>query len=183
MKAVETALPGVLILEPKVFSDERGYFFESFREERFAEIVGRSVRFVQDNESRSRRGTLRGLHYQVPPRAQGKLVRCVEGAIFDVAVDLRRSSATFGKWFGVELSDNNRRQLWIPEGFAHGFLALTEFARVLYKTTDYYAPECDRVVAWNDPVLGIEWPSLGGEFLLSEKDRTAPFLSAAELFP
>ena len=182
MRIITTDIPDLLILEPVVFGDERGYFFEAFHHERFCRAVGQEVRFVQDNESRSKRGVLRGLHYQLPPRAQGKLVRCVEGAIFDVAVDIRRSSPTFGRWVGVELSDANKRQLWIPAGFAHGFLALTDAARLLYKTTDYYAPECDRAIAWNDPALAIAWPELDVPLTISAKDQAAPMLRSAQLF-
>lgn len=182
MRVIPTAIPDLLLLEPTVHRDARGYFFEAFHQRRFEEAVGRPVTFVQDNESRSVRGVLRGLHYQLPPHAQGKLVRCVEGVVFDVAVDLRRSSPTFGRWVGVELSDENKRQFWIPEGFAHGFLTLSEAARLLYKTTDYYASTCDRALAWNDPRLAIAWPELDVAPILSEKDRAAPFLADAELF-
>ncbi len=182
MKVFATALPEVLILEPVVHGDARGYFFEAFHARRFAELTGVTAVFVQDNESRSRYGVLRGLHYQLPPHAQGKLVRCVEGVIFDVAVDLRRSSPTFGRWVGVELSDENKRQLWIPPGFAHGFVTLSEYARLLYKTTDYYAPECDRAVRWDDPAIGIAWPQLTKPLILSTKDQCAPLLAEAEVF-
>jgi len=183
MKITPTALPDVLIVEPTLFSDARGFFFEAFHEARFQEAVGQPVRFVQDNESCSVRGVLRGLHYQVAPHAQGKLVRCIEGVVFDVAVDLRRSAPTFGQWVAVELSEANRRQLWIPPGFAHGFLTLSERARLLYKTTDYYAPACDRSLAWNDPQLAIAWPKLEMPLILSEKDRSAPPLAEAECYP
>lgn len=183
MKVTPTALPDVLIVEPTLFSDARGFFFEAFHEARFQEAVGQPVRFVQDNESCSVRGVLRGLHYQVAPHAQGKLVRCIEGVVFDVAVDLRRSAPTFGQWVAVELSEANRRQLWIPPGFAHGFLTLSERARLLYKTTDYYAPACDRSLAWNDPQLAIAWPQLDVPLILSEKDRSAPPLAEAECYP
>src|SRR5574343_200665 len=151
-----TALPGVLILEPKVFGDERGFFFESFSERDFAAATGLTVSFVQDNHSRSAAGVLRGLHYQLPPAAQGKLVRVTAGEVFDVAVDVRRSSPTFGHWAGVRLSGENKRQFWIPPGFAHGFVTLTETADFLYKTTAYYAPDAERCLAWNDPALAIE---------------------------
>lgn len=157
------------MLEPKVFGDERGFFFESYNEQSFAEVIGRSVRFVQDNHSRSTRGVLRGLHYQVE-QPQGKLVRVIAGEIFDVAVDIRRDSATFGQWVGAMLSAGNRRQLWVPEGFAHGFLVLSDVAEVLYKTTDFYAPEHERCIRWNDPDLDIDWP-LNMEPVLSAKDR------------
>lgn len=157
------------MLEPKVFGDERGFFFESYNEQSFAAVIGRSVRFVQDNHSRSTRGVLRGLHYQVE-QPQGKLVRVIAGEIFDVAVDIRRDSATFGQWVGAMLSAGNRRQLWVPEGFAHGFLVLSDVAEVLYKTTDFYAPEHERCIRWNDPDLDIDWP-LNMEPVLSAKDR------------
>ena len=160
MKVIETAIAEVKIIEPRVFEDERGFFFESFNQQRFEEAVGQPVAFVQDNHSRSSRGVLRGLHYQQAPHAQGKLVRCVAGAVWDVAVDLRQSSPTFGQSVGVELSAGNRRQLWIPAGFAHGFLTLSESAEFLYKTTDYYAPAAEVCLRWNDPVLAIAWPEV-----------------------
>lgn len=169
MQAERLAIPEVVMLEPKVFGDERGFFFESYNEQSFAEVIGRSVRFVQDNHSRSTRGVLRGLHYQVE-QPQGKLVRVIAGEIFDVAVDIRRDSATFGQWVGAMLSAGNRRQLWVPEGFAHGFLVLSDVAEVLYKTTDFYAPEHERCIRWNDPDLDIDWP-LNMEPVLSAKDR------------
>jgi dTDP-4-dehydrorhamnose 3,5-epimerase len=181
MNVVRTAIPDVLILEPKVFEDDRGFFFESFNQRLFNGAIGREVRFVQDNHSRSRKNVLRGLHYQIR-RAQGKLVRVVAGEVFDVAVDIRRSSPTFGRWVGVTLSAENRRELWIPEGFAHGFIVLSDFADFLYKTTDYWAPEFERGIAWNDPAIGIAWP-VAGEPHLSAKDRAAPPLSKAECFP
>jgi dTDP-4-dehydrorhamnose 3,5-epimerase len=165
-----TAIPDVLILEPKVFGDSRGFFFESFNQQDFNHVTGLDVHFVQDNHSRSAQGVLRGLHYQVQ-RPQGKLVRVVRGAVFDVAVDIRNSSPTFGQWVGVELSADNHRQLWIPPGLAHGFLTLTEHAEFLYKTTDYYAPEHERCLAWDDPTLGIVWPLSGAAPTLSAKDR------------
>ena len=169
MKVTPTAIPDVLILEPKVFGDERGFFMESFNQRAFDEAVGRHVEFVQDNHSRSAKGVLRGLHFQLPPYAQGKLVRVVQGRVFDVAVDVRRSSPTFGQWVGLELSGENRRQLWLPQGMAHGFLVLSDSADFLYKTTDYYAPAHERCIAWNDPDLAIDW-QLVGEPLLSAKD-------------
>jgi dTDP-4-dehydrorhamnose 3,5-epimerase len=180
MRIVETALPGVLLLEPKVFEDERGCFFESFNERTFAGASGRKVTFVQDNHSRSIRHVLRGLHYQIR-QPQGKLVRVVAGEVFDVAVDLRRHSRTFGKWFGAVLSAENKRMCWIPEGFAHGFLVLSEAADFLYKTTDFYAPEHERCIVWNDPDIGIAWP-LVGEALISTKDRAGKRLQDAEVF-
>ncbi|MCV2422806.1 dTDP-4-dehydrorhamnose 3,5-epimerase [Paucibacter sp. DJ2R-2] len=182
MKVSATSLPDLLIIEPRVFGDARGFFTESWSEKVFDEAVGQPVRFVQDNHSRSARGVLRGLHYQLPPHAQGKLVRCVSGAVFDVAVDLRRSSPHFGRWAGVELSADNHRQLWIPPGFAHGFLVLSESADFLYKTTDTYAPQAEGSVRWDDPAIGIEWPDLGLAPLLAEKDLKAPLLKDAKHF-
>lgn len=185
MKVTPTAIPDVLVLEPKVFGDARGFFLESFNRKAFAEAAGRDVDFVQDNHSRSARGVLRGLHYQVR-QPQGKLVRVVRGAVFDVAVDIRRASPTFGRWVGVELSEDNHRQMWVPPGLAHGFLVLTQSADFLYKTTDYYAPEHERCIAWDDPELGIAWPfaQYGIEApLLSAKDRQGAPLRAAEPMP
>ncbi|MCM2265959.1 MAG: dTDP-4-dehydrorhamnose 3,5-epimerase [Desulfuromonadales bacterium] len=181
MKVIRTDIPDVLVIESKVFGDDRGFFLESYNARTFCEATEISPVFVQDNHSRSVKGVLRGLHYQLPPAAQGKLVRCVVGEIFDVAVDIRRSSPTFGKWVGEVLSAANKRQMWIPEGFAHGFLTLSDAAEVLYKTTEYYRPECDRGIRWDDAVLGIDWP-LAGPPILSEKDRLAKPLHAAELF-
>lgn len=169
MQVIQTKIPDLLLLEPQVFGDDRGFFLESWNQRRFDETVGRSVTFVQDNHSRSGRGVLRGLHYQLPPAAQAKLVRCVVGEVFDVAVDLRRSSATFGHWVGIVLSADNKRQLWIPEGFAHAFLVLSEVAEFFYKTTAYYAPEYERCICWDDPDLAIDWPLK--QPLLSDKDR------------
>jgi dTDP-4-dehydrorhamnose 3,5-epimerase len=182
MKVTRTALPEVLLLEPKVFGDERGFFLESFNERAFCAAVGREVRFVQDNHSRSSQGVLRGLHYQLAPHAQGKLVRVVSGSVFDVAVDMRRSSATFGRWVGFELSAANHLQLWIPPGFAHGFLVLSETADFLYKTTDYYAPQSEGAVRWDDPTIAIQWPDAGTPPQLSGKDRAAPSFAAATAF-
>lgn len=182
MKATPTAIPEVLILEPKVFGDARGFFFESFNQKAFNEATGLNLNFVQDNHSRSAKGVLRGLHYQLPPHAQGKLVRVVRGAVFDVAVDIRKGSPTFGQWVGVELSEDNRRQLWIPPGFAHGFLTLSDSADFLYKTTDYYAPSHECCIAWNDPQIGVQWPNTGSTPLLSTKDqRGLPFPGSNEL--
>jgi dTDP-4-dehydrorhamnose 3,5-epimerase len=180
MKVTALDIADVLLLEPTVHGDERGFFFESFNQARFDSAVGRNVTFVQDNHSRSSRGVLRGLHYQIM-RPQGKLVRVVEGEVFDVAVDLRKSSPTFGKWAGALLSAENKRQLWVPEGFAHGFLVLSDTAQFLYKTTDFYSPEHERALIWNDPTLGIRWP---GDIspVLSQKDAVAPTLEAADLF-
>lgn len=170
MNVIKTAIPDVLIFEPKVFGDERGFFFESFNHKLFEEAVGYPVTFVQDNHSKSSKGVLRGLHYQLPPHAQGKLVRCVAGEVFDVAVDIRKSSPTFGQWVGVHLSGENKRQLWIPEGFAHGFVTLTETAEFLYKTTNYYSPQSEGSIRWDDPHVGVEWP-IFEEPSLSIKDR------------
>lgn len=181
MNVIKTAIPEVLIFEPKVFGDDRGFFFESFSQRLFDEAVGRKVQFVQDNHSKSKKGVLRGLHYQQAPHAQGKLVRAVEGEVFDVAVDVRKSSPTFGHWVGVHLSADNKRQLWIPEGFAHGFLVLSESAEFLYKTTDYYSPQSESSIIWNDPDLNIAWP-LTVEPELSAKDAVAPSFSSATFF-
>jgi dTDP-4-dehydrorhamnose 3,5-epimerase len=182
MKITSTSLPEVLILEPKVFGDSRGFFMESYNRRAFNEAVGHDVEFVQDNHSRSTRGVLRGLHYQLPPHAQGKLVRVVQGAVFDVAVDVRRGSPTFGKWDGVELSAENHRQLWIPPGFAHGFLVLSAVADLLYKTTDYYSPADERAMRWDDPDIGIRWP-LTTLPALSQRDAAAPLLRETAAFP
>lgn len=180
MKVIETSIPEVLIIEPKVFGDERGFFYESFNAAAFEAATGLKRQFVQDNHSKSQRGVLRGLHYQIQ-RPQGKLVRVVAGEVFDVAVDLRKSSPSFGRWFGTHLSAQNQRQLWIPEGFAHGFLVLSESAEFLYKTTDYYAPEHERSLRWDDPRLGIQWP-FDGTPQLSKKDLEGKLLDEAELF-
>jgi dTDP-4-dehydrorhamnose 3,5-epimerase len=171
MKVIQTAIPGLLILEPRVFGDDRGFFFESFNRKVFREATGIDAEFVQDNHSRSEKNVLRGLHYQVAPRAQGKLVRVVHGAVFDVAVDIRKDSPTFGRWVGETLSAENKKQVWIPTGFAHGFLTLTDSAEFLYKTTDYYSPDLERCIAWNDPEIGIEWPLAEDEPILSGKDQ------------
>lgn len=179
MKVTPTALPEVLLLEPRVFGDERGFFMESFNQRAFDAAVGHPVAFVQDNHSRSTRGVLRGLHYQLPPHAQGKLVRVTAGRVFDVAVDMRRSSPRFGRWSGAELSGENHHQLWIPPGFAHGFLVLSDSADFLYKTTDYYAPQSEAAVRWDDPTLGIPWPDAGSMPQVSAKDAVAPLLPAA----
>lgn len=181
MKVTPTAIPDVLVIEPKVFGDARGFFFESFNGKAFDEAVGRHVEFVQDNHSRSVKGVLRGLHYQIQ-QAQGKLVRVVRGAAFDVAVDIRKSSPTFRQWVGVELTEENHKQLWVPEGFAHGFLVVSESADFLYKTTDYYAPAHERAIRWDDARLGIQWPDIGIAPQLSAKDQQASMLDGAELF-
>ena len=180
MKVVPTAIPDVMIFEPRVFGDERGFFLESWNAREFDNAVGVKVRFVQDNHSRSRRGVLRGLHYQVK-QPQGKLVRIAKGRVFDAVVDLRKSSATFGQWVGTELSEDNHRQFWIPPGFAHGFLVLSESADFIYKATDYYAPEHERCLIWNDPAVGINWP-VNMEPILSAKDRAGLPLRDVEVF-
>ena len=182
MKVTTTAIEGLLVLEPRLFGDERGFFLESYNQRVFSDAVGREVHFVQDNQSRSSRGVLRGLHYQLPPHTQGKLVRVTRGSVFDVAVDLRRSSPSFGRWVGVELSGDNHRQLWLPAGIAHGFLVTSNYADFLYKTTHYYAPEAERCVRWDDPAIGIDWPTLGRAPMLSSKDATAPRLAEATTF-
>lgn len=180
MNVTPAEIPDVLLLEPRVFGDDRGFFFESFNARAFRDKTGLSREFVQDNHSKSARGVLRGLHYQVR-QTQGKLVRVVAGAVFDVAVDLRRSSPHFGQWVGYELSAENKHQLWVPEGFAHGFLVLSDAAEVLYKTTDYYAPDAERSLRWDDPALAIAWP-LEGDPVLSAKDRDGQLLAEAETF-
>ncbi|HID4131988.1 TPA: dTDP-4-dehydrorhamnose 3,5-epimerase [Pluralibacter gergoviae] len=180
MNVINTDIPDLLIFEPKVFGDQRGFFMESFNQKSFKDSLGRKVNFVQDNHSKSTKGVLRGLHYQLNPHAQGKLVRCVVGEVFDVAVDIRRESPTFGKWVGVLLSAENKRQLWIPEGFAHGFYVISETAEFLYKTTNYYHPESDRGLMWNDPSIDIKWPA--GAKQLSAKDELHPALENADLF-
>lgn len=182
MKFTPLAIPDVLLIEPKVFGDARGFFLESFRQDLFNQVTGSNHAFIQDNHSRSSQGVLRGLHYQLPPHAQGKLVRVVSGAVFDVAVDIRRSSPTFGQWVGAELTAENHHQLWIPPGFAHGFVVLSDTADFVYKTTAYYAPESDRGVRWDDGDIGIEWPKLNIDFSLSDKDKKQKFLKEAELF-
>ena len=184
MQATRLAIPDVVLIEPKVFGDARGFFMESYNRRTFAQATGTDLDFVQDNHSRSRRGVLRGLHYQLQ-QPQGKLVRVTQGAVFDVAVDIRKASPTFGRWVGVELSADNQRQLWVPAGMAHGFVVLSETADFLYKTTDYYAPEHERCIAWDDPAIGIDWPLAvhGIEApLLSDKDRRGLPLSEAEVF-
>ena len=181
MNVIRTAIPEVVLIEPKVFGDARGFFFESFNQKAFNDATGTNHQFVQDNHSRSAQGVLRGLHYQIQ-QPQGKLVRVVRGAVMDVAVDIRQSSPTFGQSVAEELSEDNHRQLWVPPGFAHGFLVLSESADFLYKTTDYYAPESDRGIAWNDPQIGIVWPDLGMDWLLSEKDLKQPLLQDADTF-
>ncbi|MDO8299763.1 dTDP-4-dehydrorhamnose 3,5-epimerase [Lacisediminimonas sp.] len=180
VQAFPTAIPEVKVIQPKVFGDARGFFYESFNARKFAELTGVSTPFVQDNHSRSVRGVLRGLHYQIR-QPQGKLVRVVAGEIFDVAVDIRRNSPTFGKWVGETLSSDNQRQIWVPAGFAHGFVVVSEFAEVLYKTTDYWAPEHERSIIWNDPGIGITWPDVGGP-VLSAKDQVGSLLRDAEVF-
>ena len=180
MKVTPTVIPDVLIIEPRVFGDERGLFFESFNQQAFSKATNLDVHFVQDNHSRSAKNVLRGLHYQLK-QPQGKLVRCVTGAVYDVAVDIRKSSSTFGKWVGLELSEQNHKQLWVPAGFAHGFVVLSETADFLYKTTDYYAPQHERCIAWNDVTLGINWPCSGSP-VVSCKDAEGGAFLAAEVF-
>jgi len=180
LKLIQTAIPDVLIIEPKVFGDQRGFFYESFNRRQFASLIGRDLDFVQDNHSRSEKNVLRGLHFQVQ-HPQGKLVRVIQGSVFDVAVDIRKSSPTFGQHVAVELSAENQRMLWVPEGFAHGFLVTSATAEFLYKTTDYYAPEFERSIAWNDPALAIPWP-IEGAPSLSAKDQQAPLLAGVTCF-
>jgi dTDP-4-dehydrorhamnose 3,5-epimerase len=181
MKTILTAIADVLIIEPRVFGDSRGFFFESFNQKAFDQATGLNAHFVQDNHSRSAKGVLRGLHYQIE-QAQGKLVRVVRGAVFDVAVDLRKSSTTFGQWVGAELTEENQRQMWIPPGFAHGFLTLSDVADFLYKTTNYYAPQFERCIAWDDASIAIAWPSTGITPQLSAKDRAGARLAEAQVF-
>lgn len=176
MKVIETAIPEVFIFEPIVFGDERGFFFESFNHKIFEDAIGRAIDFVQDNHSKSSKNVLRGLHYQDAPYAQGKLVRCVVGEVFDVAVDIRKNSSTFGQWVGVNLSADNKRQLWIPEGFAHGFVTLTDTAEFLYKASNYYSPKHERSIIWNDPSININWPVKNADVILSNKDKIAKVL-------
>ena len=181
MKVTTTAIADVLLIEPRVFGDARGFFFESFNQKAFNDAVGAHIEFVQDNHSRSRRGVLRGLHYQLQ-QPQGKLVRVTRGSVYDVAVDIRRSSPTFGQWVGAELSEENHRQFWVPAGFAHGFVVLSEVADFLYKTTDYYAPEYERCIGWDDSTIGISWPALDVAPTLSAKDMAGSPLALAEVF-
>ncbi len=178
MKATPTAIADVMVIEPKLFGDARGFFFESFNQKAFNEATGLDVQFVQDNHSRSAKGVLRGLHYQLQ-QPQGKLVRVVRGVVFDVAVDIRPGSTTFGQWVGIELSEDNHKQFWVPPGFAHGFIVLSDSADFLYKTSDYYAPQHERCIAWNDPDLAIAWPDVGMAPLLSAKDQAGSSLKAA----
>src|SRR5574343_430585 len=181
MQATRLSIPDVILFTPKVFGDERGFFFESFNQQVFEELTGLKPTFVQDNHSKSQKGVLRGLHYQLPPKAQGKLVRVVQGEVFDVAVDVRKNSPTFGKWVGEVLSADNKKQLWIPPGFAHGFLTLSDTAEFLYKTTDYWSPEHERAILWNDVTLKIEWPLNGLTPQLAAKDAAALAFRAAEI--
>ncbi|MFT2327197.1 dTDP-4-dehydrorhamnose 3,5-epimerase [Escherichia coli] len=173
MNVIETEIPDVLIFEPKVFGDERGFFFESFNQKVFEKAVGRKVNFVQDNHSRSVKGVLRGLHFQIKPYSQAKLVRCVKGEVYDVAVDIRPESSTYCKWVGIFLSAQNKKQLWIPEGFAHGFVVVSDEAEFLYKTTNYYMPSAEGCIRWDDPALNIDWPMKTNELILSDKDKNA----------
>lgn len=180
MNVIKTDIPDVLIFEPKVFGDDRGFFFESFNQRVFEQAVGRQINFVQDNHSRSSQGVLRGLHYQLSPSAQAKMVRCLHGAIYDIAVDIREGSSTFGQWVGVELSAENKKQIWIPEGFAHGFIALKDDSEILYKTNNYYSKENERAIRWDDSQLAIEWPI--DPLIISEKDNQACFFNEAQIF-
>ncbi|MFQ1970808.1 dTDP-4-dehydrorhamnose 3,5-epimerase [Aeromonas veronii] len=180
MNVIKTGISDVLVIEPKVFNDERGFFYESFNHREFEKVINRHVVFVQDNHSKSSKGVLRGLHYQLPPYEQGKLVRCVAGEVFDVVVDIRKNSPTIGQWIGVHLTAENKRQIWIPEGFAHGFLATTDNADVIYKTTNYYSKAGERSIIWNDEQLAIKWPL--DDVLLSEKDQYATLFNNADLF-
>jgi dTDP-4-dehydrorhamnose 3,5-epimerase len=181
MQATRLSIPELILFTPKVFGDERGFFYESFNQAKFAELTGLNRNFVQDNHSKSQKGVLRGLHYQLPPKAQGKLVRVIQGEVFDVAVDMRKSSPTFGQWVGCDLSAENNHQLWIPEGFAHGFVTLSDTAEFLYKTTDYYAPEYEQCILWNDPTIGIDW-LIKQEPQLSGKDRLGNAFKEAKYF-
>ena len=180
MNVTPLNIPDVLLIEPKVFEDERGFFFESFNQKNFEAILGRSIHFAQDNHSKSSSGVLRGLHYQLPPYAQGKLVRVIQGEVFDVVVDIRRSSPTFGKWACEILSADNRKQMWIPEGFAHGFVTLSDTAEFLYKTTDFYSKDYESAIRWDDETIGIDWPMK--EVLLSDKDKAAQSFKEAKYF-
>ena len=182
MKVTPLAIPDVLLIEPQVFDDDRGFFFESFNQEHFEKAVGKKINFVQDNHSKSVKGVLRGLHYQLPPKAQAKLVRVIQGEVFDAAVDLRRSSPTFGKWVGEILSADNKKQLWIPEGFAHGFVTLSDTAEFLYKTTDFYSSDCENSIIWNDEMIAIQWP-FNFKPSLSGKDQIASNFNNAKYFP
>ena len=183
MKVTPTVISGCLILEPKIFSDDRGYFYESFNQQAFNEATGLDATFVQDNQSQSVKGVLRGLHYQLPPMAQGKLVRAIRGAILDVAVDIRKSSSTFGQWVGVELTETNHKQLWLPPGMAHGFLVLSDAAEVLYKATNYYSPNDERIIGWDDKAIAIEWPlSDLAQPIVSGRDLNGVSFSSAEIF-
>ena len=183
MKVTSTAIEGCLILEPRIFSDERGFFYESFNQRVFNQATGLEINFVQDNHSKSSKGVLRGLHYQLPPSAQGKLVRAVSGAVLDVAVDVRKSSSSFGQWVAVELSANNHQQLWLPPGMAHGFLVLSDEAEVLYKATDFYSPVAERIISWDDPEIGVEWPMLNDiRPIISARDLNGTNLIDADVF-
>jgi dTDP-4-dehydrorhamnose 3,5-epimerase len=181
MHSIRQSIPDVVLIEPKVFGDSRGFFYESFNQQAFQEATGVQCDFVQDNHSRSSQGVLRGLHYQLPPRAQGKLVRVVRGAAFDVAVDIRKGSPTFGQWVGALLTEDNHRQLWVPPGLAHGFLVVSESADFLYKTTDYYSPEHERCIRWDDPRLAIAWPAVEAAIQLSAKDQAGRWFAEADL--
>ena len=181
MKVIPLNIPDVLLIEPEVFGDDRGFFFESFNQKKFEEAVKRKINFVQDNHSKSVKSVLRGLHYQLPPKAQGKLVRVIQGEVFDVAVDIRKSSPSFGKWVGEIISSDNKKQLWIPEGFAHGFVTLSDTAELLYKTTNFYDSELECCIKWNEPSLNIKWPN-NFEPILSKKDQIGKLIKSIELF-
>jgi len=181
MKVTPLSIPDVLLIEPQVFGDDRGFFYESFNQNKFEEAIGKKINFVQDNHSKSVKGVLRGLHYQLPPKAQSKLVRVIQGEVFDVAVDVRHSSPTFGKWIGKIWTGQNKKQIWIPEGFAHGFLTLSDTAEFLYKTTDFYSPEYEQSIIWNDETIAIKWP-FDERILLSSKDMLAKGIEMARLF-
>lgn len=180
MKVTPLSIPDVLLIEPQVFCDDRGFFYESFNQNKFEEAMGKKINFVQHNHSKSVKGVLRGLHYQLPPKAQGKLVRVIQGEVFDVAVDIRKSSPTFGKWVGEIISSDNKKQIWIPEGFAHGFLTLSDTAEFLYKTTDFYSKEYERAIRWNDETIKVLWPEI--DVLLSSRDQSAQLFTEANLF-
>ena len=182
MKVTALSIPDILLIEPKIYEDNRGFFFESFNQEDFEKRTNLSPIFVQENHSRSIKGVLRGLHYQLPPKAQDKLVRVVKGEIFDVVVDIRKRSSTFGKWVGKTLSEKNKTQIWVPKGFAHGFIVLSEVAEVVYKTTDYYAPQYERCIRWDDPKLSIDWKLTGANLLLSKKDKKGELFKNSEVF-
>jgi dTDP-4-dehydrorhamnose 3,5-epimerase len=182
MKFTPLAISDVLVFEPDVFEDQRGFFFESFNQSEFENVIGKKIIFVQDNHSKSIKGVVRGLHYQLPPKGQGKLIRVIRGQIYDVAVDLRKTSPTFGKWAGVILSASNKKQIWIPEGFAHGFISLSDESEVLYKATDFYSPIHEQCLIWNDPEVNVIWPNIDDNYIFSDKDKNGKALSELSLF-